>query len=285
MNGQVGLDGAWKIKWCDDNHGRPEQYVGLDADETLFYDATVPGEVHVDLMRAGIIGDVNVGVNAQNARWVEEAVWVYRRQFDAPPDAKRATAAWLAFDGLDLNAIVYLNGEEAGRHDNAYVPCRINVTGKLREGANTVAVWLESGLFAVSDKPGEEYEWWSLNHKLHKRAWLRKPQYQFEWDWNPRLINIGIWRPVRLEWAGAARLDAITVYPELADDHGSARLHCRLFAENVTDADLPATVRAACPETGSVVEKEVTLPPGIDYRVPWPADQPLPEIVRMGNLA
>jgi hypothetical protein len=80
-------------------------------------------------------------------------------------------------------------------------------------------------------------------------------------------------------------LDAITVYPELADDHGSARLHCRLFAENVTDADLPATVRAACPQTGSVVEKEVTLPPGIDYRVPWPADQPLPEIVRMGNLA
>ena len=43
MNGHLSLDGAWKIRWCDDNHGRPEHYVGVEADETLFYDATVPG--------------------------------------------------------------------------------------------------------------------------------------------------------------------------------------------------------------------------------------------------
>jgi len=288
MNSSLSLDGAWKIRWCDDDHGRPEQFVGAEADETLFYDATVPGEVHVDLMRAGLIGDVDVGVNAQNARWIEEEVWVYRRQFHAPRQAATAKTSWLVFDGLDLNAIVYLNGEEVGRHDNAYIPCRIKVTGKLREGTNTVAVWLESGLFAASDKPGTCYEWWSINHKLHKRAWLRKPQYQFEWDWNPRLINVGIWRPVRLEWADAARLDTVTVYPELSEDHSRAKIHCRLFAENVTGDDLPATVRMACPETGASVEQDVTLPAGdsrhdlavdvADPKLWWPrphGDQPL----------
>jgi len=288
MNGSLSLNGAWKIRACDDMHGRPEHYLGPDADETLFIDATVPGEVHLDLMAAGLIEDVHVGTGARKARWVEEDMWVYRRQFDAPPEATGAKAAWLVFDGLDLQADVYLNGARVGSHDNAYTPCRFNVAGMLREGTNTLAVQLQSGLFAVCDRAGTPYEWWSINHMLHKRAWLRKPQYQFGWDWNPRLINVGIWRPVRLEWAGAARLDAVTVYSQLSDDHARGQLCGRLFADNVTDGDLPATVRLSCIETGAEISAEVTLPPGasrhdlsIDVDNPklwWPrphGDQPL----------
>ena len=288
MNGSLNLDGAWKIKACDDLHGRPEKYLGPDADETYFHDAAVPGEVHLDLMRAGVLDDLYVGTGARKARWVEEQVWVYRRRFDAPAEAVGAKAAWLVFDGLDLQADVYLNGEHVGSHDNAHVPCRIDVAGRLRAGANTLAVRLESGLFAVCDRPGTPYESWSINHMLHKRAWLRKPQYQFGWDWNPRLINVGIWRPVRLEWSDSARLDAVTVYSELSDDHARGRLCCRLFAENVTREDLPAAVRVRCRETGVAVETDATLPPGIsrhdlaidvdDPKLWWPrphGDQPL----------
>ena len=262
MNGRLSLDGAWKIRACDDLHGRPERYVGVDADETLFYDARVPGEVHLDLMREGVLGDVNAGMEAEAARWVEDYFWVYRRRFEAPAEATRARAAWLVFEGLDIAAVIYLNGEEVGRHENAHTPCRLNVAGKLREGANTLAVQLESGLYSVCDRPLKCYDAWARNHRLHKRAWLRKPQYQFGWDWNPRLINIGIWRPVRLEWADAARLDAVTMYPELSEDHNHARLHCRLFCENVTGGETPGTVRMSCAETGAVAEKNVTLPAG-----------------------
>ena len=301
MNGSLSLDGAWKIRACDDLHGRPTHYVGPGADLTHFVDAVVPGEVHLDLMRAGIIADTNLGTAVREARWVEESVWVYRREFDAPPEALEARAVRLVFDGLDLDAKVYLNGEEVGRHANAHTPCRIDVAGKRRPGTNTVAVWLESGLCAVCDRNATAYEWWSLNHRLHKRAWLRKPQYQFGWDWNPRLINVGIWRPVRLEWSDTVRVDAVTVYSELADDHATATLHCRVFAENVTGEDLPAVVRAVCAETGTAAELDVALPAGrspqilaIPVDAPklwWPAghgEQPLYTLdveVRVGGEA
>ncbi|MBQ8752168.1 MAG: hypothetical protein IJZ13_03585, partial [Clostridia bacterium] len=48
---------------------------------------TVPGEVHLDLMKAGLLEDPRVGINVFKARWVEETVWYYRRTFDAPAEA------------------------------------------------------------------------------------------------------------------------------------------------------------------------------------------------------
>ena len=262
MNGRISLNGSWRIRGFDGQHGSPEAFVGAGADETLFLDAAVPGEVHLDLMRAGLIDDVNIARNAEAARWVEECVWVYRRTFSTPPEALHAKAAWLVFEGLDLNAVVYLNGQEAGRHANCFTPCRLNVSDKLKEGENLLAVRIESGLYSVSDKPATPYQPGGIDHLLHKRMWLRKPQYSFSWDWNPRLINVGIWRPAWLEWADSARIDTAVVFPELADDHRSAKLHCRVFVENVTGSELPAKLRLTCAETGGTIEHEVKLAAG-----------------------
>jgi len=262
MSSQMSLDGLWKIRPFDGQHGQPEQFVGPDADETLFIDAQVPGEVHLDLMRSGTIGDVNIARNAEEARWVEENIWLYRRTFAAPAEAANARSAWLVFDGIDLVAGVFLNGQQIGSHANAHIPCRINVTGKIKEGTNTLAVRLDSGLFAVADKPWTPYAPGGLDIALHKRMWLRKPQYSFSWDWNPRLINVGIWRPAWLEWCDGVRLDTAVVFPELSDDHRRARLVCRTFVENSTGAEVAAKLRVRCIETGAAVERDVKLPPG-----------------------
>jgi hypothetical protein len=60
----------------------------------------------------------------------------------------------------------------------------------------------------VADREGAAYHQ-GLDAWLNKRHWLRKPQYQFGWDWNPRLINVGITGPARLEWAKRIRLDQV----------------------------------------------------------------------------
>ena len=286
MPSSLDLNGTWMIRGFDGQHGSPEACVGEDVDESLFIEAQVPGDVHLDLERAGWIEDCNVAMNAQAARWVEEQVWVYRTRFAAPKQALEQRT-WLVFEGLDLNAVIYLNGEEVGRHDNVFVPCRLDVTGKLRQGENTLAVRIESGLFSVVDKPGTCYNS-TLDNILTKRFWLRKPQCQFSWDWNARLVNVGIWRPVRLEWADTARIDAVTVYPELADDHKTARIHIRVFVENLSDSGRKAVLRVRVAESGSAVEKEVELAAGVSAhdlaaeianpKLWWPrphGDQPL----------
>lgn len=40
------------------------------------------------------------------------------------------------FDGLDLAASIFLNGQEIGKHANSFHPCRIEVTGKLKVDLN-----------------------------------------------------------------------------------------------------------------------------------------------------
>lgn len=286
MLSRLDLNGIWKARGFDGQHGSPEAYVLPGADERVFIDAFVPGDIHLDLERAGIVGDRNIGLNAQNQRWVEEQIWVYRRTFDAPREALEKRA-WLVFDGLDLVADVYLNAEKIGSHANMFLPCRLDVTGKLKQGVNTLAVRIESGLYWVSDKPGEWYNR-ALDHSLHKRSWLRKPQCQFSWDWAPRLVNVGIPRGVRLEWTDSARIDALTVFPTLADDLKSATIEIRAFVENTMPEPVEAIVRVRVPEADQMIERAVELPAGmsrqdvsVDISNPklwWPrphGDQPL----------
>jgi len=262
MRTSLPLGGPWLIRGFDGQHGVPEAWCGPEADERTFLPARVPGEVHLDLERAGMLPDLNAGLHAQNARWVEEQVWVYRTRFTVPRQARSAAQVWLVFEGLDYGAVILLNGEEIGSSANAFLPCRIPIKDRLRAGENVLAVRLESGLYSVSERPGTVYNP-SLDHLLHKRSWLRKPQYSFSWDWSPRLVNVGIWRPVYLEWAQTARLEAATVTPALAPDLTEATLNVGLLVENVTGAGLPAILQAAAPDAGVEERLEVTLPPGL----------------------
>lgn len=286
MLSKLDLNGTWKARGFDGQHGWPETYVAPGADERIFIDAEVPGDIHLDLERIGLVEDRNIGLNAQNQRWIEEQIWVYRRCFDAPAESV-GKRAWFIFDALDLVADIYLNGEKIGSHANVFTPCRIDVTGKIREGENTLAVRIEGGLYSVAEKPSKNYNP-SLDHMLHKRSWLRKPQCQFSWDWSPRLVNVGIPRGVRLEWTDTARIDALVVYPVLSDDMKSAKIEARAFVENVTSEPAQAVVRVRIPEANVVVEKIVELPLGmsrqdvsveiVNPKLWWPrphGDQPL----------
>lgn len=286
MLSKLDLNGTWKARGFDFQHGIPEGYVVPGADERIFIDAQVPGDIHLDLRKVGLVGDPNIGLEAQNQRWVEEQIWVYRKAFIAPADAL-GKRAWLVFEALDLVADIYLNGEKIGSHANVFLPCRIDVSGKLKDGENTLAVRIESGLYSVAEKPSQDYNP-AMDHKLHKRAWLRKPQCQFSWDWAPRLVNVGIPGPVRLEWTDSARIDALTVYPVLSDDMKSAQIEVRAFVESVKAEPIKAVIRVRVPEADQVVEKTVELPAGVSRQdvtveIPnpklwWPrphGDQPL----------
>lgn len=159
--------------------------------------ANVPEPAHATMMRLGLLEDINKGLNALKARWVEEQWWIYRREFEAAAEMLGSSLR-LVFDLLEFNAKVYVNGALVGEHQNAHRPARFDVSSFVHAGVNTIVVILESGIRLASDKPSLGY----LPDASHptKRHWLRKPHYQAGWDWNPRLMNIGILGDVRLEW-------------------------------------------------------------------------------------
>jgi beta-mannosidase len=274
---QLDLSGTWRIRWTDGQRGRANYAERDTVDEARYIDAQVPGEVHLDVQRAGWIEDPYVGTNVLSARWVEEMIWSYRREFQAPPEALAGGRSWLVFERLDLAAVVVLNGVEIARHANSFYPCRVEVTGKLRSGVNVLAVHCDGGLFHVSEKPGQAY-CSQGDHPLHKRSWLRKPQCQFSWDWSPRLINVGITGPVRLEWTDKPlRVEGMVPLVTLSRDFSTGYARVRMICQGLSPSSVAAELSVELPELGVKAKATVEVKPG-PGEVELTATVPAPEL-------
>ena len=208
------IEGGWRLKAFEDGEGEQRGAAAPDFDDADWLPATVPGQVHMDLMDGGIIPDPFFGLNYGQCLWVEEKEWWYRVRFAAPAQDAGTVRTELVCEGLDTFATVYLNGERLepsfGRHPgteaaalrNMWVPAAFNVTGKLRPGgnANVLAVRLRPWKAAVreamaADPTPDADSFFSPRERIY----ARKAQMSFGWDIAPRIVTVGIWRPVRLE--------------------------------------------------------------------------------------
>ena len=183
--------------------------------------AEVPGSVHLDLMRAGVIPDPFVRLHERDVAWVDQSDWVYETTFIV--DAALTVFTFLRFRGLDTIAEITLNGEPLGFTDNMHLMYEFPVTGKLVGGENHLQVVFRSAWRiggerqAEWDADGEDtlpYHWDNWN----QRAFVRKAQYQYGWDWGPVLRGCGIWQPVELVTVPVARLGDWQHFVEFTDD-------------------------------------------------------------------
>ena len=176
--------------------------------EKTWLPAEVPGAVHLDLMRAGVIGDPFYRMQERGCQWVDEADWTYRTTF-AVDEARFAARGehgrhFLLFHGLDTLCRVYLNEVQIGTAENFFVPHRFDVTDTLQIGENVLRVEFDSAL-RVGRERAKAYlgdgtsERGAMSYfNFGPRAFVRKPQYMFGWDWGPELVSCGIWQKVEL---------------------------------------------------------------------------------------
>ncbi|MBQ9432141.1 MAG: glycoside hydrolase family 2 [Kiritimatiellae bacterium] len=188
----LSLDGEWRLDyWPQPEHGAIRT-LAIPAHETTA--ATVPGNCELDLVRAGVLPDPEIGLNALTFRKYEGYQWLYTRKFSC---AAVTETAELVFDGIDTLADVFLNGEKIGEAENMFIPHRFNATGKLKNGENTVQVLLRSVFIDSRDKTLGE-----LGYTMQGGAEgepYRKAGHMGGWDIFPRLFVSGLWRGVRLE--------------------------------------------------------------------------------------
>ena len=216
----ISLNGRWALVGFRPGEGKKRgahlpELEGRGAGEpkvwpndSLDVPAEVPGDVHLDLARAGTIEEPLVGLNAKGLRWIEDREWWFRRTFTVPGD-RVGRHAELLFEGLDYEADIFLNGERVGRHLNAFVPCRIDVSDRVRPGENLLCVRLECGARQGRARRVKKYlGGWSL---ASRSCLLRKPQFTFGWDWAPKLLTCGIWRPASLELHEGASIRDVQV--------------------------------------------------------------------------
>ncbi|HEX2863334.1 MAG TPA: glycoside hydrolase family 2 TIM barrel-domain containing protein, partial [Deinococcales bacterium] len=189
--------------------------------------AEVPGSLAWDLLRAGEATDPYWELDSRRLEWVENRWWVYAREVSVPADfTGRLT---LAFDGVDCGASAWLDGEEVGEWTSMFAPVRLDVTGRMRPG--------ESHRLAVVVGPPPR-EWPQIGRTSGVRSF--KPRMNYWWDFSTRLVNLGLWRPVRLECSGPARLEELWV--QAAPDGAGALISVRAQADGTGPVALRARI-------------------------------------------
>jgi beta-mannosidase len=164
------LDGGdWQLKgWLGDEW---RWHVAKPWDAPGWLPARVPGSVVDDLVRAGEVPDPYFERNSRLAEWAAERTWVYRR---------RVEGGTIEFEGVDHEATVFVDGEEVGHHVGAFTPFRVDVP----DGEHLLAV-------AVHPAPESEPQVGRTS-----RVRVHKSRMGYGWDFCPRLVHQGIWRPV-----------------------------------------------------------------------------------------
>ncbi len=194
MKKSESINRNWLLRYCD--HGRGERF-DFHRDEKTegWLPAAVPGDVHLDLMAAGMITDPFYGLESDHCLWMEEKDWWYRTTFRVPEaeKIKSEKRVFLLFHGLDTFATVYLNGNRLGSHQNMFTPLRIDITTELRSGENDLRVCLASPAYSPRIHRDS-----LLARTPPQRLCSRKAQAGYGWDIAPRLVTIGLWRPVEL---------------------------------------------------------------------------------------
>ena len=210
-------------------HPKPVSFVGLNSDwvfqdpSGIWRPAQVPGSIHTDLMVHGLLEDPFLERNEDAVQWVEAEDWIYRRPLPMPPEE----GEWaLEFKGLDTHADILVNGATVLRVDNMHRRWRIPRSGLNLNGEDTLVVVFRSpvreGQALLEQSPfpipvsNEARPVGQQNS-----VFTRKAQYHFGWDWGPRLVTSGIWKPVR--WVRVDhelptfRLVPVSIGPERAE--------------------------------------------------------------------
>lgn len=162
--------------------------------------ATVPGYVHLDLQANGIIPNPTKNCYEQGCAWIDQTEWAYRLTFEAHPVASLPKRV-LRFEGLDTLCDILFNGQPVGSFENMFLPHEIDVSKTVKRGTNELILRFRPASAMGEERRKAYFEQEDLppdQPLFEARAFVRKAQYMFGWDWGPRLISCGIWKGVSL---------------------------------------------------------------------------------------
>ena len=174
----IELHNNWEFKKVTDSNWNP---------------ATVPGNVHSDLLENNLIENPFIGDNEHNLQWISETDWEYKTTFSIDEKTLLKKHIVLNFEGLDTYASVFLNDSLILKTNNAFREFQVDVKPLLKP-ENTLRILFEK------TTTYEEQAKAKLGYTLPEgnRIFTRKAQFQYGWDWGPKLNTSGIWRPVKL---------------------------------------------------------------------------------------
>jgi len=241
-DGDITLREGWRVQSSAKLSASAEAISTASFDASTWYKTSVPNTVFAVLVENGVYKNPYFGMNLRSVPGVSYPIgsefanqempadspyavpWWYRKEFEVPGQFKGKTV-WLAFQGINYRADIWINGKKLAGSDQvvgAFRRYEFDVTQYVKTGAkNVVAV-------EVSAPHANELG----------ITWV---------DWNPTPPDkdMGLWQEVVLSATGpvAIRHPAVETKVDLpAID--KAHLTVRADLENVSNAPVKGTLRA-----------------------------------------
>ena len=179
----------WKLIGIDPQKGT---ITIPDTNDEGWLPVSVPGDVNASLLEHGKIPDPHYDTQARQLYFITSKEWWYVLQFDVPAESSKKP--FLVFEGIDGTADIWLNNIKLGVAKNAFHPYKFNVTDILKDRGNLLYLRFQSVDELLGGERLHELTGWGS-----RRAFLRKPQYNFGWDWSLPLPSIGLCGDVYIE--------------------------------------------------------------------------------------
>lgn len=247
----------------------------------LWHPAQVPGNTHLDLMRERIIEDPFFRLNERGVQWVDKEDWMYETHITPTADELAASHQSIVFKGLDTYADVYLNHQCILVADNMHREWRCDVKGILCEGDNLLEIYFHSPVkrnvpkfdaLPYRHNTGPDHSQMGGIFDKTISPFARTAGFEYGWDWGPRLVTFGIWRPVLLETWSEMRIADVWYIQQSVN---KKRAVLRTVVEIESDTTQQDTRLFITADGKSVAQQAVTLVPGLntvslDYEIKNP---------------
>jgi len=201
--------------------------------------ACSPGCIHTDLLHHGLIGNPFWGAQEKSLSWIGEQDWSYETTVSLPRDVGHLD---LVAHGLDTLAEVRLDGKLLGRTDNMFRRYAWDVLEAADGGRHRLQIVFRCILPEIRRRSrGHDFAGHEWCDPVGGCSTIRKSQCNFGWDWGPRMLTCGLFRPVELQsWRDnrilhlhirqqhrRGRVELI-IHPVLERADGQARFHVTL---------------------------------------------------------
>lgn len=178
--------------------------------------ATVPGVIQTDLLANKQIKAPFFRTNERDLQWIDKKDWVYTTTFEISENEIKYNHLQLNFKGLDTYANVYLNDSLLLKTDNMFRQWSCDIKPFAKHGKNQLRIYfyspIKKGLELLAASPygypagNDQSEIGGVGDKKVS-VFTRKAGYHYGWDWGPRFVTIGVWRPVYLEMWNNMRIN------------------------------------------------------------------------------
>ena len=158
-------------------------WVIYSEDGSVKVNADVPSTVKMALLKAKLIPEPYFSTRNEESQWVELHNWIYENSFSSKKEKGRRY--FLKIGGVAPRGEIYLNEELIGKVEGMFAQPTWEITDLLKDGTNKLRIRVS---------PEKD------------RTKAIACQMSYGWDFAPRIIPIGVWRPVEILESGPVLL-------------------------------------------------------------------------------